>query len=351
MSTPGQASPAETLGSGGAAAVDPPEAGTLLRGMCLIRAFESRVKQLSDLGELTAATHLSIGHEATIVGACRPLSSSDYVTGTHRSHGHLIAKGSPIGPLMAELFGRDNGVCSGMGGSMHLADTSVGCLGESAIVGGSVPIAVGAAFSAVYRDSGQVALAFFGDGAISEGVVHESLNYAAVWKLPVIFLCENNGYLVSVRTSDVVAAKHLADFGRPYGIPAVTVDGQDVIAVRDAVQRAVERARDGGGPTFIEALTYRFEEHAYGLASPDYRSAEEVEHWRTTRDPITLFRAYCAERGLLTNAEADEIARDCERQVDEAVVFAGAGEDPSMETARFAMFAPASFAPGGRRAP
>ena len=133
MSTPGQASPAETLGSGGAAAVDPPEAGTLLRGMCLIRAFESRVKQLSDLGELTAATHLSIGHEATIVGACRPLSSSDYVTGTHRSHGHLIAKGSPIGPLMAELFGRDNGVCSGMGGSMHLADTSVGCLGESVL--------------------------------------------------------------------------------------------------------------------------------------------------------------------------------------------------------------------------
>lgn len=301
----------------------------MYRRILAIRRFEEAVQKEIRAGRIPGAAHLSIGHEAAIVGACLALRDDDLVFGTHRSHGHPIAKGAALGPLMAELMGKRTGVCKGKGGSMHLTDHSVGVLGESGIVGGSLPLATGAGLSAKVRESGQVTLCFFGDGASSEGVFHESLNLAAIWKLPVVYVCENNGYGATTPARDVVSVRDIAERAKGYGIPGVVVDGQDVSTVYAAARAAVERARAGEGATLLEAKTYRYSEHAEGLLVPvAYREPEEVERWKQ-RDPVRIARAQVLERGIATEAQLASLESEVEVLVARAVEFARASEMPA----------------------
>ena len=274
--------------------------------------------------------HRSIGQEAAIAGACIALRDDDYVTGTHRSHGHPIGKGADLKPLMAELFGRKTGICKGMGGSMHLTDTRVGLIGESAIVGGGIPLATGAGLSIQNRGTDQVSLSFFGDGAANQGVFSESLNMAAVWKLPVIFYCENNGYAVTTSVAMSHGQPDVARRGDGYGVPGVIVDGQDAEAVYAVTKTAVDRARAGDGPTLIEAKTYRFDEHSTGFIIPiPYRTKEEIAYYRTNRDPITLYRGVLVSRGLQEDVQSVEGA--VAKAVEEAVQFALASPEPTIQ--------------------
>jgi pyruvate dehydrogenase E1 component alpha subunit len=275
--------------------------------------------------------HLSIGQEAAVVGACLALRDDDFMTGTHRSHGHPIGKGAELRPLMAELFGKETGICKGRGGSMHLADNRVGIIGESAIVGGGIPLATGAGLSAQVRGTDQVALTFFGDGASNQGTFGESLNLASVWKLPVIFFCENNGYAISTSVAKSHGQPDIAKRGSGYGMPGVIVDGQVVEEVHAATEEAVARARAGEGPTLIEAKTYRFDEHSRNLNVPiPYRTEEEVEHHRTTRDPLVLYRTVLEGRGI-TPADLDAIRDEVADVVADAVDFAKESPFPAFE--------------------
>jgi TPP-dependent pyruvate/acetoin dehydrogenase alpha subunit len=289
------------------------------RRMLRIRLFEEAVAAMAANGEIPGVVHLSIGQEATVVGACVALQEKDYMTGTHRSHGHPIAKGARIAPLMAELLGKRTGVCKGKGGSMHLADFSVGSLGESGVLASSMPVAVGAGLSAKTRKTDQVCLSFFGDGAVNEGAFHESLNLAAVWSLPVIFCCENNNYAVAAHVSELTSVKEIASRSTAYGIPGAVVDGQDVVAVHQVVSEAVERARGGQGPSLIEAKTYRYREHAEGLRL-HYRPEGELESWMA-RDPIELHRTRLLESGV-SEDELDELRVVEQAEVERAVEFA-----------------------------
>jgi len=257
------------------------------------------------------------------------LDASDYITGTHRSHGHPIGKGAALGPLMAELFGRRNGVCGGKGGSMHLADFSVGSLGESGIVGGLMPVAVGAALSASMRGTGQVALCFFGDGAVNEGVFHESLNLASVWRLPVIFLCENNAYAMFSRSAETSAVASVSARAAAYAMPGTSVDGQDVEAVYQAVDQAVQRARAGMGPSLVEAMTYRYCDHSEfgGMTIPGYRSDAEVAEWRA-RDPIEHMGSALLSDGMLSCEDITRLRAEVLAEVEASVAFAEGGADP-----------------------
>jgi TPP-dependent pyruvate/acetoin dehydrogenase alpha subunit len=299
------------------------------RRMLRIRRFEEEGTRLYKEGLIPGSYHASIGQEAAIVGACLALNSDDYITGTHRSHGHPIGKGAKLDALMAELMGKATGICKGRGGSMHLADSSVGILGESAIVGGGIPLAAGAALSAKARGSRQVSLGFFGDGAANQGTFHETLNMAAVWKLPVIFFCENNGYAVTTSVADSHAQPDVAKHAGGYGIPGVIVDGQDVNAVYDATFAAVDRARCGHGPTLVEAKTYRFDDHQIGLNALGgiYRSAAEVQEYVTQRDPIALFKKVLSQAGIST-ADILDIENECEAAVKQAMEFAQASPFP-----------------------
>jgi TPP-dependent pyruvate/acetoin dehydrogenase alpha subunit len=292
----------------------------IYRRMVRIRRFEEAAVDLLSRGEIAGGLHTTPGQEATIVGACMALADADYMVGTHRSHGHPIGKGAGLKGLMAELLARATGVNRGKGGSMHLADFSVGSLGETSIVGSGLPIATGAALGAKMQKSGRVSLCFFGDGASSEGTFHESLNIASIWQLPVIYLCENNGYAISTRASDTVSVTDIACRAAGYAMPGVVVDGQDVIAVHSAVSAAVERARRGDGPSLIEAKTYRFDEHAVGLNHLNYRDADEIAQWRQ-RDPITLFRTLLESEGMLDSAALTAIDDEVQREVAEAVQF------------------------------
>ena len=294
----------------------------MYRRMQRIRQFEEAGTRLYKAGKIPGAYHASIGQEATIVGACMALGSSDYITGTHRSHGHPIGKGAQLDALMAELMGKSTGICKGRGGSMHLADCSVGSLGESAIVGGGIPIAAGAALSAKVRGSQQVALSFFGDGASNQGTFHETLNMAAVWKLPVVFLCENNFYaittsVVSSHGQPIIAKRALA-----YGIPGVTVDGQNVMAVYEAARDAVNRARQGEGPTLIESKTYRFDEHQVGLniIGEPYRPDSEIQEHVRNRDPLLIFETELRASGV-TDTELGQIKTEVGQAVNRAIDF------------------------------
>ncbi|GLS98862.1 acetoin:2,6-dichlorophenolindophenol oxidoreductase subunit alpha [Sphingobium jiangsuense] len=295
----------------------------IYRRMVRIRLFEEAIIAHHPVG------HLSIGQEGAIVGACMALNEDDYVTGTHRSHGHPIGKGADLRPLMAEIFGKRTGICKGLGGSMHLTDTSKGLICESAIVGGGFPLATGAGLSAQVRGSGQVSMCFFGDGATNQGTFSESVNMAAIWKLPVIYFCENNGYAVTTPVSRSHGQPDIARRADGFGIPGVTVDGQDVEAVLAVTREAVSRARAGEGPTLIEARTYRFDEHSNRLAIPiKYREEEEIRFYRETRDPITLYRVVLAEAGLgddlaSVDAEVREAIKDC-------VAFAKDSPEPEM---------------------
>jgi TPP-dependent pyruvate/acetoin dehydrogenase alpha subunit len=305
----------------------------LLRSQLAIRVFEEAVKQQHAAGLIPGAVHLSIGHEGAIAGGCAALAADDYVVGTHRSHGHPIAKGADFGPLMAELMGRVDGVCKGKGGSMHLPDHSVGGRGESGIVGGGLPLAAGAGLSAKVLGNGRVCLCFFGDGASNEGSFHESLNLAAIWRLPVVYLCENNLYGATTPAHSVIAVDDIADRAASYAIPGVVVDGQDAEAVFAVVSQAVERARRGDGPSLIEAKTYRFGEHAEGLIIPvTYREEAEVEQWKL-RDPVEILRARLIGEGVLSEDAAEAIETELKQQVAEAVKFAKNSPPPEPEAA------------------
>lgn len=297
------------------------ELAEAMRRMFSIRHFEDRAVELHKNGEVRGALHTSHGQEAEIVGACMALRIDDYMVGNHRSHGHPIGKGSPLGPLMAELVGKATGVCGGKGGSLHLADFAVGSLGESGIVGSSIPIATGAALSSKVLGNGKVSLAFFGDGAANQGCLYEAMNLAGVWKLPGVFLCENNQYALSTPAHTVTSGV-IADRAAGFGMPGVRVeDGQDVLAVYAAVQEAVERARRGDGPTLVEVVTYRFNEHSEGLRlGTDYRDAEERAAW-VERDPIVLFRRHLEAEGLATTEQLDALEAEVLAEVDEAVRF------------------------------
>lgn len=300
----------------------PPE--TLLemqRRMLRIRRFDERASKMVKRGHIPGTVHTSIGQEAQVVGACMALDDGDYTAGNHRSHGHPIGKGSPLGPLMAELVGKATGVCGGKGGSLHLADFAVGSLGESGIVGSSIPIATGAALSSKVLGNGKVSLAFFGDGAANQGCLYEAMNIAGVWNLPIVFLCENNQYALSTPAHTVTSGV-IAERAAGFGMPGIRVeDGQDVLAVYDTVRSAVDRARRGEGPTLVEVVTYRFNEHSEGLRlGVDYRNADEKATW-VARDPIVSFRDVLAARGIATEEELDALEAAVMEEVDEAVRF------------------------------
>lgn len=305
----------------------------MLRRMYAVRLFEEATITLFHAGELPAMVHLSIGQEAAVVGACMATTTDDYMTGNHRSHGHPIAKGARLDRLMAELLGKATGVCGGKGGSMHLADFSVGSLGESGIVGSAIPVATGAALAAQIKGSGQVALCFFGDGAANEGVFHESANMAGAWRLPVIYFCENNGLAVSATMSDTTAVADIAVRAAGYAMPGVIVDGQDVLAVYRAARDAVARARANEGPSLIEAKTYRFGEHAYGLSVPSpYRDQADVDRWPAV-DPIPMFIDRLTAWGLADDATVSAVRATVEAEVARAVKFAKDSPFPPPEAA------------------
>lgn len=305
----------------------------MMRRMLRIRLFDERAA-LIKAASIPGPVHNSIGQEAEIVGACMALRDDDYMTGNHRSHGHPIGKGIKLAPLMAELFGKKTGVCRGKGGSMHLAAFGAGSLGESGIVGGSMPAATGAALSARLRGTDQVCLCFFGDGAANCGPFHESCNLAAVWKLPVIFLCENNGYAMCTAQTKTALVEDVAVRAASYGMPGIVVDGQDVLAVYEAVSRATARARTGDGPTLVESKTYRYCDHnEVDFTLPEYRSEAELARWRA-KDPIELFAAELLITGDLTTEEFCAIKSSVQTEVDAAVAFSEQSPDPD-ETALF----------------
>jgi TPP-dependent pyruvate/acetoin dehydrogenase alpha subunit len=308
------------------------QAREMYRRMSRIRQFEETTKDLLLKGELYGAFHTSTGQEASIVGSCMALRDEDYMVGTHRSHGHPIGKGAELDRLLAELMGKETGVNHGKGGSMHLSDFSVGSLGETSIVGSGLPVAAGAALGSKLKGDDRVTLCFFGDGASNQGTFHESLNLAAIWDLPVVYVCENNSYGELTAASEAISVKDVSTRAGGYGIPGVTVDGQDVIRVYEAVSEAVGRARAGKGPSLVETKTYRFENHAIGLRTEDYRDAGEVEHWRSNRDPLRLFRGALAERGV-GPFELDRIDEEVASEIAAAVEFARSSAPPPPEAA------------------
>jgi len=298
------------------------------RRMLRIRLFDERASKMVKRGYIPGTVHTSIGQEAQVVGACMALGKGDHMTGNHRSHGHPIGMGSPLGPLMAELVGKATGVCQGKGGSLHLADYSVGSLGESGITGSAIPIAVGAALSAQVLGENRVAICFFGDGTANQGVLYESMNLASAYKLPVIFLCENNFYALST-PSHTVTGGRIVDRAAGFGMPGVLVEnGQDVMDVYDAVADAADRARRGDGPSLIEVMTYRFREHSEGLRiNVDYRDSEEKALW-TSRDPIVMFREELIAEGISNSDEMDAIEAEIEQEVEDCATFALESPDP-----------------------
>ena len=304
---------------------------SMYKSMLRLRNFEDRVKDLFAAGEMPGFVHLYLGEEAVAVGASSALEKDDYITSTHRGHGHILAKGGEMKLMMAELYGKSTGYNKGKGGSMHIAWPQLGILGANGIVSGGIPIATGAALSAKYRKSNQVTVCFFGDGAASEGTFHESVNIASAFNLPVVYVCENNLYGVGTRQSDVRNIDDIADRGAAYGIPGLVVDGNDVIAVFEAVSEAVKRARNGEGPTLIECKTYRWRTHFEG--EPDtYRPPEEVEYW-LKREPIAPYRKKLIDQDVLNESDAEKIEKDVIAELDEAVEFARTSPLPDPESA------------------
>jgi acetoin:2,6-dichlorophenolindophenol oxidoreductase subunit alpha len=286
--------------------------------MVQIRAFEEKVNELYTRALMPGLAHLYIGQEAVAVGVCQALTREDYITSTHRGHGHCLAKGAQAGRMFAELLGKENGYCHGRGGSMHIADAATGNLGANAIVGGSVAIATGAGMSSKWLRNGRVAVSFFGEGALGEGVVYEAMNLAALWTLPVIYVCENNMYNEYTHFRETTAGEIAA---RPaaFGIEAVTVDGQDVRAVHAAASRLVARARAGEGPAFLICETYRYRGHHVGDVNRTYyRSKEEEHEWMTTRDPIARFGAWLVESGLATTDTLQQTSTRVQQEIETA---------------------------------
>ena len=304
----------------------------IYRKMVTIRTFEYKVKDLFAQGKIVGALHLSIGEEAVPVGVCSALKSGDYVLSNHRGHGHCIALGVDVKRMMAELFGRETGVCRGKGGSMHLADFSVGMLGASAIVGGGLPLAVGAGLSSKIRKTDQVTVVFFGDGASNQGTFHESMNLAAIWRLPVLFVCENNQYAESTPVTKAMLVKNVADRAAAYGIPGRVVDGMDVLAVHEATEEAAKKARDGHGPVLLECKTYRYLGHEEGDPWTTYRSETEVEEWKK-KDAIQRLKKNLIEKGIITEDETCNIENEVQKLVEDSVKFADESPWPKPEEA------------------
>ncbi len=317
----------------------PDEVLGALRRMHRIRRFEETAEDSYIRGLSYGTMHLSIGQEATAVGACMPLSDADWITSTHRGHGHCIAKGAELGPMFAEFLGREGGYCKGRGGSMHIAEPAKGNLGANGIVGGGLPIAVGAALSAKKRRTGAVALAFFGDGANNAGVFHEALNIASIWKLPVVFVCENNQYAMSMAMTRSTAVANVADRASAYAIPGVIVDGNSFAEVAEASFQATERARAGEGPTLIEAKTYRTRGHSRSDRNR-YRAREEIEAWKA-RDPIARLEAEIVALGLATEPRVAAIAAEVEKEMAEAVAAASASPWPAVADVARDVYSPA----------
>jgi pyruvate dehydrogenase E1 component alpha subunit len=293
-----------------------------------IRLFEQKLQEFFAAGEIPGFVHLYLGEEAVATGACTALTDSDTITSTHRGHGHLLAKGGDLKLMMAEIFGRSTGYCKGKGGSMHIADFDLGILGANGIVGGGGPLAVGAALASKYKKTKDVTVCFFGDGASNQGTTQEALNAASAWKLPLVFVNENNGYGISCPQCKSMAVVDIADRAAAYDMPGVVVDGNDVLAVHEAVAEGVKRARNGEGPSLIECKTYRWRGHFEGDACT-YRCVEELEEWMA-KDPIPRFEAKLLEGKTLTKKEAEKIKASIAKDVDEAVAFAK--ESPMPET-------------------
>jgi len=311
----------------------------MLRAMILIREFDERAIQLRLAGKIYGAVHPYVGQEAVAVGVCAQLSVTDRVTSTHRGHGHCIAKGADIRRMMAELFGRVDGYCKGKGGSMHIADFAVGMLGANGIVGGGLPIACGAALAGQLAGQGAVTVCFFGDGAAAEGEFHESLNIAALWKLPIVFVCENNQYAANNATGVQHPRVDIAAHAAPYDMPGVVVDGNDVLAVHAVTGDAVTRARRGEGPSLLECKTYRWHFHAMRAARPpETRPAEEIASWKAG-DPIGRLEQHMVGRALLSPDELRAVRDQVTADLDAAVAFAEASPFPDPKDLMADMFA------------
>ncbi len=309
----------------------------MYHSMQRIRQFESRVRDLALANELPGFVHVSIGEEASATGVCAALRKTDRITSTHRGHGHLIAKGGKLAQMMAELYGKREGYCKGKGGSMHIVDFSLGILGANGIVGAGLPIAAGSALAAQIAGRDDVTACFFGDGASNEGTFHEALNLAAVWKLPVVFVCENNGFGEFTPMATVTSVKDIATRAQAYAIPGYIVDGNDVLEVYRYASEAVARARAGEGPTLLECKTYRWEGHVVGeqafLGSNGYREEAEIEAWKK-KCPIIRFEQFLLGGGKVSRAELDRIANETQSELEQAVEFARQGTlpDPSEVT-------------------
>lgn len=303
----------------------------LYHQMWLIRYFDEKVDEFFARGRIHGTTHLAVGQEATAAGSCFVLEEKDKITSTHRGHGHCIAKGADVNRMMAELFAKETGYCKGKGGSMHIADVDQGNLGANGIVGGGIPIAVGAALTSKMKELDFVVLCFFGDGASNEGSFHEAINLASIWQLPVIFFCENNQYGMSGSVKEMVNIENIADRAVSYGIPGKVIDGNDLFAVIETTKEAVDRARNGAGPTLIEAKTYRWKGHSKSDAKK-YRSKEEEQEWRTHKDPIKLYSNVLIKQRIATEEELDQLQEKAKKEIEESVIFAEQSPEPSIES-------------------
>jgi len=301
----------------------------LYKKMIEIRLFEEKIQDLYARGSIPGSVHLYIGQEAIAAGVCAHLRKEDYITSTHRGHGHLIAKGADLRYMMAELFGRKTGYCKGKGGSMHMADFDLGILGSNGIAGGGIPIAVGAGLSSKMRGTDQVTICFFGDGASNNGTFHEGLNFASVHRLPVVFICENNLYGISVSQKQHQAIKDISIRSVAYNMPGITIDGNDVSAVYQTSGEAIQRARAGEGPTLVECKTYRWRGHYEGDPNQGrrYRTLEEIQAWMK-KCPIKRFAATLVKEKVLNKKKMMDIRKEVEKKIEEAVVFANQSPFP-----------------------
>ncbi len=302
----------------------------ILRGLIEIRKFEEKAVELYRIGKIRGYLHPCIGQEAIPVGACQAIGKKDYIISNHRGHGHCIARGADMKKMMAELFGKSDGYCGGRGGSMHIADMDLGILGENGIVGGGIPMSVGAGLSCKMDDKRNVVLCFFGDGAANNGVFHESLNMSAILKLPVVYICENNMYAISMCSADSVACRDIGKRSCAYDIPGYIIDGSDPVEVFRTVSQAVKRAREGEGPSLIEAKTYRFYGH-HPNDPAQYREKKEVEYYTSHKDPVANFKKRLLAGKIITTEEINKIEKSSDDKINDAVIFASESPEPDLK--------------------
>jgi acetoin:2,6-dichlorophenolindophenol oxidoreductase subunit alpha len=319
------------------AGVDSVLANKMLELMYAVRAFEEKAEELYILGKIHGTMHLSIGMEASAVGSVLTLRPDDLILSTHRGHGHCIAKEADLGKMMAEFMGKECGYCRGRGGSMHIADVEGGNLGANGVVAGGIPLAVGVGLGLKMQKRDQVVLCFFGDGAVNSGPFNESMNMAVIYNLPVVFVCENNQYAMSYPTSKAFAIPELSQRAQGYGMPAVTVDGNDVLEVYQAVKEGVDRARSGGGPSFVENSTYRWRGHSKSDANR-YRTKDEIESWQK-KCPINRFSKIMVEHSLLDEAGVEAVRTDAYERIEQAVAYAETCDEPSLDSIEEGVYA------------